>query len=181
MVGWWDAVPDDERARWALDPLARVGPLGFGMRPAEVSRALAAVTTEAQRPRFSGGSGTGAGGVVTEGDYRGFGLRLYYRAERLAGVAVDALRGPQVLAGDVPLVGRVPSEVERWLADRTAAHEPEGELSYLAAGVPVAESLGVVVDVQRAGDRLLTRPVFVPPAAWDDLPHFLPRQAWSAC
>jgi hypothetical protein len=49
------------------------------------------------------------------------------------------------------------------------------------AGVPGSDTLGVVIDVQRAGDHLLTRPVFIPPEAMDDLPHFLPASAWSRC
>ncbi|MCG8969097.1 hypothetical protein [Streptomyces sp. CL12-4] len=46
--------------------------------------------------------------------------------------------------------------------------------------MPGSESLGVVIDVQPAGDHLLTRPVFVPREAMDDLPHWLPREVWSA-
>ncbi|MFJ3213748.1 hypothetical protein [Streptomyces flaveolus] len=64
---------------------------------------------------------------------------------------------------------------------RAEAREPLSELVYMDAGVPGSESLGVVIDVQRAGDHLLTRPVFVPRGAMDDLPHSLPRDAWSAC
>jgi hypothetical protein len=119
--------------------------------------------------------------VVDEGDFREFGLKLYYREERLAAVVVDALRGPQVFAQGVPLVGRVPSAVEQWLQDRAQTFEPYADLYYMGAGVPGSESLGVTIDVQRQGDRLLTRPVFVPREAMDDLSHFLPSDAWSRC
>jgi hypothetical protein len=50
---------------------------------------------------------------------------------------------------------------------------------YMDLGVPGSESLGVVIDVQRSGDHLLTRPLFVPHEALDDLSHWLPPQAWS--
>jgi hypothetical protein len=40
---------------------------------------------------------------------------------------------------------------------------------------------GVVIDVQRAGDHLITKPVFVPRESMDDLSHWLPREAWSLC
>jgi hypothetical protein len=180
MFKWWDVLPDDERQQWALDPLTSVGPLSFGMSPEEVSEALGHVTAEAQRHTRSR-SAKETVSRVEVGTYQEFGLKLYYRQERLAGVVVDALRGPQVFADDMALVGRVPSVLEQWLLDRADAREPCTELSYMAAGVPGSESLGVVIDVQRAGDHLLTRPVFIPSEAMDDLPHFLPASAWSRC
>ncbi|GAA1664004.1 hypothetical protein GCM10009733_072210 [Nonomuraea maheshkhaliensis] len=33
--------------------------------------------------------------------------------------------------------------------------------------------------MQRAGDLLLTRPVFLPAEAMDDPSHWLPREAWA--
>lgn len=170
---WWDILPDDQRPVWLLDPFESVGPLRFDMAPGEVAEAMSQVTDEQQRyfslPFFK------------EGRYRHFGLKLYYRDERMVAVAVDALRGPQVLVEDVALVGRVPSALERWLTGRAETYEPCTELAYMDAGVPSSESLGLVIDVQRAGDHLLTRPLFVPREAMDDLPHWLPLQAWSRC
>ncbi|MER7177956.1 hypothetical protein ABT404_00400 [Streptomyces hyaluromycini] len=180
MFTWWHVPADDERQQWTLDPFVSVGPLGFGMGPGEASEALSAVTGEAQRHRLRRRPNE-AVAVVEEGEYREFGLTLYYREERLAGVVVDALRGPQVFVEGVALVGRVPSVLEQWMLDRAEAREPNAELSYMDAGVPGSDSLGVVLDVQRAGDHLLTRPVFVPREALDDLSHFLPREAWSRC
>ncbi|MEV7976434.1 hypothetical protein [Streptomyces sp. NPDC086519] len=180
MFRWWHVLADDERQRWTLDPFVSVGPLGFGMAPGEVSRVLSRVAGEAQRHRLSCRANE-AVDVVEEGEYREFGLKLYYREERLAGIVVDALRGPQALVEGVALVGRVPSVLEQWMLDRAEAREPYAELSYLDAGVPGSDLLGVVLDVQRAGDHLLTRPVFVPREALEDLPHFLPREAWSRC
>ncbi|MFE7765914.1 hypothetical protein [Streptomyces sp. NPDC057438] len=180
MFKWWHVLADDERQQWTLDPFVSVGPLAFGMRPSEASEALSGVTREAQRHRLSRRANETVD-VVEEGEYREFGLRLYYREERLAGVVIDALGGPQVFVEGVALVGRVPSVLEQWMLDRAEAREPYSELSYMGAGVPGSDSLGVVLDVQRAGDHLLTRPVFVPREALDDLPHFLPREAWSRC
>ncbi|CAL9310024.1 hypothetical protein SUDANB25_04616 [Streptomyces sp. SudanB25_2051] len=180
MVNWWDMLPDNERQHWPLDPFVAVGPLRFGVSHNEVSRALSGVTMESQRPTPHQPS-LDVVSMVVEGNYPEFGLTLYYREERLAAVVVDALRGPQVLADDMPLVGRVPSTLEQWMTDRAEARAPHDELGYMAAGVPGSESLGVVIDVQRAGDHLLTRPVFVPLEAMDDLPHWLPRKAWSRC
>ncbi|MFF3990560.1 hypothetical protein ACFY0B_39110 [Streptomyces sp. NPDC001797] len=180
MFEWWHVLADDERQRWTLDPFVRVGPLLFGMAPGEASVALSEATKEVQRHTRRRRANETAH-VVVEGEYREFGLKLYYREERLVGIVVDALRGPQVLAEGVALVGRVPSVLEQWMLDRAEAREPCAELSYLAAGVPGSDSLGVVLDVQRAGDRLLTRPVFVPREALEDLSHFLPPEVWSRC
>ncbi|MEV6012873.1 hypothetical protein AB0M29_39635 [Streptomyces sp. NPDC051976] len=180
MFEWWHVLADDERQQWTLDPFVSVGLLAFGMGPDETSQVLGGATREAQRHRFRRRAGETVD-AVEEGEYREFGLKLYYREERLAGVVVDALRGPQVFVEGEALVGRVPSVLEQWMIGRAEAREPHSELSYLNAGVPGSESLGVVLDVQRAGDQLLTRPVFVPREALDDLPHFLPREAWSRC
>ncbi|UXX96431.1 hypothetical protein N7U49_40245 [Streptomyces sp. AD2-2] len=180
MFKWWDVLPEDERQQWTLDPFVGVGPLRFGMSPGELSEALSGIATEAQRHTLRRSAASAVPAVV-EGTYQKFGLRLYYRKERLAGVVVDALRGPQVLADGMPLVGRIPSVLEQWMIDRAEAREPHAELTYMDAGVPGSDTLGVVIDVQRAGDHLLTRPVFVPLEAMDDLPHFLPREAWSVC
>ncbi|MEU3447029.1 hypothetical protein AB0H29_07345 [Streptomyces thermolilacinus] len=179
-MNWWDVLPDNERQQWSLDPFVAVGPLRFGAAPSEVSMALSGITMESQSHTLQQAA-AGAVSTVVEGVYPQFGLKLYYREEQLAAVVVDALRGPQVVADDMPLVGRVPSMLEQWMTGRAEARQPHDELGYMAAGVPGSESLGVVIDVQRAGDHLLTRPVFVPLEAMDDLPHWLPREAWSHC
>ncbi|MER7928770.1 hypothetical protein ABTY96_37495 [Streptomyces sp. NPDC096057] len=180
MFKWWHVLSDDERQQWTLDPFVGVGPLAFGMGPREASEALRSLTGEAQRHTLRRHANETVD-VVEEGAYREFALKLYYRDERLAGVVVDALRGPQVFVEGVALVGRIPSVLEQWMLDRAEAREPYAELSYMNAGVPGSESLGIVLDVQRAGDHLLTRPVFVPREALNDLSHFLPREAWSRC
>jgi hypothetical protein len=180
MFKRWNVLRDEERPQWTLDPFVSVGPLAFGMSPDEVSQALSSVTPESQQRRLRQPASEAAY-IVDEGDYRKFGLKLYYRRERLAGVVVDALGGPQVFADGMALAGRVPSVLEQWMLDRAEGREPHTELSYMAAGIPGSDTLGVVIDVQRAGDHLLTRPVFVPREALDDLSHWLPREAWSAC
>ncbi|MBP0454050.1 hypothetical protein J5Y04_31585 [Kitasatospora sp. RG8] len=57
--------------------------------------------------------------------------------------------------------------------------ERDPELSYMSLGVPRSDSMGVVINVQRAGDRLLTRPVFFPAEALDDPLHWFPQTAWE--
>lgn len=105
------------------------------------------------------------------------GLCLHYREERLTAVVVDAQHGTQVLADDTPMVGRVPFTIEQWMIARAGAREPHDELVYMDAGVPGPEALWIVIDVQRVGERLFTRPVFIPLEAMGDLSHCLPREA----
>ena len=182
MREWWDVVPDDERQQWRLEPFTSVGPLAFGMSPSWVSKALSEVTEEAQHymhflaPRASRS-------VIETGSYREFGLNLYYRKERLSGIVVNALRGPQVFAEGVALVGQVPSVLFQWMADR---HRNPGttdsytDFLVMDAGVPASESLGVVIEVQRADDLLLTRPVFFPSEAVDfGFTNWLPDNVWG--
>lgn len=117
---------------------------------------------------------------MTTGWYRRLGLTLYYRAGLgLSGISVDARLGPQVIADGMPLVGRVPSEVEQWMIGRAEAREPFTELTYIAGGEPRSLTLGVMICMQRAGDVLLTRPVFIPKEALDDISHWLPHDAWA--
>ncbi|MBP0454057.1 hypothetical protein J5Y04_31620 [Kitasatospora sp. RG8] len=138
----------------------------------EVTAAMSALTGDTEHRTWTSGPGDDTW-KVCEGRYREFGLHLYYRNERLSGVAVDALCGPQVTVEGTALVGRTPSEVGQWMEERDA------EVSYMSLGVPRSDLLGVVVNVQRAHDRLLTRPVFFPAEALDDLPHWFPQRAWE--
>jgi hypothetical protein len=178
MFTWWNVVPDSERQQWTLNPFASVGPLKFGMSPDAVSEALSDITRESQRNTFHRGPGE-TRSIATEGRYRKFGLDLYYRDERLAGIVVNALHGPQVRVAGVKLVGQVPSVLEQWMVDR-AENRPDAELIWMAAGLPASESLGIIIGVQRAGDHLLTKPIFIPEEALvDGYSEWLPSKAWS--
>jgi hypothetical protein len=76
-------------------------------------------------------------------------------------------------------VGQVPSEIEQWLLDRAETREPRTEITYLPGAEVASLTLGMVACLQRAGDRLVTRPVFLPPGAVDDIYHLLPSKAWA--
>ncbi|HEY9373113.1 hypothetical protein [Streptomyces sp.] len=167
----WDVLPDSERQQWMLDPFGGVGPLRFGMRRGEVSAELGGVQAN--------------WGVRNAHDEAGHehhsevGLTLHYAAgDHLRAVQVDALRGPQVFADDTALVGRVPSELERWVEARAELREPDPELFLLPGGEIMSESLGVAFCLQRAGDRLLTRPIFLSADTMDDGYNKLGRDAW---
>jgi len=182
MFEWWDVVPDSGRQQWTLEPFISVGPLAFGMSPGEVSEALSGATNEAQRHKryLAPGASTW---VIEMGRYQEFGLDLYYQQERLSGIVVNALRGPQVSVEGVPLVGRVPSVLEQWMVHRhrlADTGEPDEDLVYVDASNPGSRSLGVAIEVQRAGDHLLTRPVFIPFEALDiGFTSWLPDSVWG--
>jgi hypothetical protein len=182
MFEWWDVVPDNERQQWTLEPFTRVGPLAFGMSPGEVSEALSGVTEEAQWQWHYLAPGASRS-IVTRGGYRKFGLDVYYREERLSGIVVHAVWGPQVYLEGVALVGRVPSVLEQWMVDRhrrADTGEPGEDLVYMGPSNPGSESLGVVIEVQRAADHLLTRPVFFPFEAVDfGFSNWLPDDVWG--
>ncbi|MFF0392835.1 hypothetical protein ACFYS8_29645 [Kitasatospora sp. NPDC004615] len=176
--GWWHLLPDEERQQWTLEPFVGVGPLCFGMSPVEVAAVMSRVTAETEGHQRHSPANSNVS-MVVQGVYPMFGLHLFYRDERLAGVVVDALCGPQVSVEGMRLVGRLPSVLEQWMVDRAETLPPESELVYMGAGVPASESLGVTINLQREGDRLLTRPVFYPAEALDDLSHWLPRDVWA--
>lgn len=112
LVGWWNRKPEEERARWVLDPLVGVGPLRFGMSPDEARDVLAEHPSPVQSTegrvcwqRYNDGTGVTA---------------IYGPDERLVAVAVDANTGPLVRLREVELIARVPSEA------RADVHELAG-------------------------------------------------------
>lgn len=87
-------------------------------------------------------------------------LSTYYdQNAKLAAVAIDPLNGRQVSIGGLNLVGKVPSELEDQFMEfldsmGLGAHvNQHGNLS--------SRELGIVLRVQRVGDVVLSRPVFV--------------------
>jgi hypothetical protein len=105
----------------------------------------------------------------------------YTDSGQLYCLAVNALRGPQIVLGDVDLVGRVPSELEREIGDYAAARGVG--VRYSITNDPAIETVGVVVRVQRAGDVVLTRPVFVgrewEHRFWDSSESWIPAEEWQ--
>ncbi|MFE4696874.1 hypothetical protein ACFRIC_07240 [Streptomyces sp. NPDC056738] len=155
LMDLWHVLADGERQQWIFDPFASVGPLRFGMTSDEASAVLGGVLP-GTRQHY-------ADWDVVCHTHSDVGLKVYFAAKGLRGVSIDARRGPQVHADETALVGQVPSELERWLFDRADSREPFTELFYLPGAEPGSLTLGVAFCVQRAGDRLLTRPVFLNP------------------
>jgi len=167
-----DVLPDSERLHWTLDPFKAVGPLRFGMPPDEASSLLAEVIA------YPPGEYTSWWPLRHKG-YGRSGVKLYYNSDGLHGVSVEALRGPQVFADGRPLVAQVPSEIDQWIEQRAASRERNAEIAYLGTADIVSRTLGAAFCIQRAGDRLVTRPVFLSDPAMDDVHHQLPSEAWD--
>lgn len=154
----WRVADEGDRTQWVLDPLEGVGPLRFGMTYEDVVEALDGfLEPSSQSTRHYG--------HVLSDDFthphtwHGPALTVYYDAERLTCVVVNALRGPQVTLDELPLVGRVPSELDDAFTEYASARGYGRR--YCAYGELAWEELGVVLRAQRAGDVVLSRPVFV--------------------
>ncbi len=173
-MGPWDVNEDGEREQWVWSPLVGVGPLEFGMRPDEVAEALSGL-----EPRTWSCAGYHDRSPVPSWErYPDPGVALYYTgAGHLAAVAVDALNGPQVALGGTGLVGRVPSEAEDWL-HTYAGERGHTDLKYAVDGNPVSGDLGLFIRVQRAGDIVLTRPVFLFKGWTGDMWDCIPAEEW---
>jgi hypothetical protein len=152
-----DGAPgENNRTTWSFVPFVNVGPVRFGM---DYDEAVAALGGIGAITRFDHGS-------PSERLMRGWAefyepaVTTYYdESKALACIAIDALRGPQVTMDGIPLVGRVPSELAYQFIDYAASRG--ASVVYSQQGDPGANDLGIVLRAQRAGDVLLTRPVFV--------------------
>ncbi|WP_030580744.1 hypothetical protein [Streptomyces anulatus] len=168
--GPWRIAREEERAEWTFTPYVGVGPLHFGMTLEEITNALG------EGPVVPSYSHHGEGQQLNYADFVEIGIRALFQAGRLGCVAVDALTGPQVRLDAAPLTGCAPSHVEDWLVHRTTLRP--GSLTYSPAADPVFADLGLAIRSQRAGDVVLTRPLFLL-HDWLDLWHSLPSEEWN--
>ncbi|MEV6840824.1 hypothetical protein AB0N17_41195 [Streptomyces sp. NPDC051133] len=159
---------NSERAQWSFVPQVGVGPLRFGMAPDDVDAALGSKSPSRRLVQRSSGTYE-----IVEAQFTELGVTAYYATgQTLACVAVDALTGPQVVLDGTALVARVPSETEDWLCNHTEAHGLN--LIYTHAADPGSGDLGLILRAQRAGDIVLTRPLFLirewAENSWDCIP-----------
>jgi len=149
-----------ERERWELRPDIGVGPLLFGMSPAEVAEALLVTEPESRV--------AGPYGQENFSD----GVKAFYDAGRLACVALDAVIGPQVWLADFPLAGSDAGQGQQFLLDHAAEHwnwilfTPDASLALT--------DLGILLRDQRVGEAWLTRPLFVK-EAWLESEYYRDR------
>ncbi|MFE4599483.1 hypothetical protein ACFRKE_01335 [Kitasatospora indigofera] len=136
-----------ERERWELRPDVGVGPLLFGMSPADVARALLVSGPEAR-----------VGGPYGQEDFSD-GVKAFYDAGRLGCVALDAASGPQVWLDGFPLAGSDPGQGQQYPLDHAAEH---GNWILFTPDASLAlTDLGILLRDQRVGEARLTRPLFV--------------------
>ncbi|MFF3468828.1 hypothetical protein ACWCQN_46090 [Streptomyces sp. NPDC001984] len=128
-------------------PDVGLGPLRFGMSPAEVADAL-----QVSGPQERVGDPYG------QEDFAN-GVKAFYHGGRLACVALDALTRPQVFLAGFALAGRDPEQTHQFLLDHAAEHgncllyTPDGSLSLT--------DLGLLLRSQQVGAIRLSRPLFV--------------------
>ncbi|GAA2630280.1 hypothetical protein Adu01nite_41590 [Paractinoplanes durhamensis] len=147
-------MADADRERWTYVPLISVGPLRFGMSPAEAAAALENLTAELTEVRADSALKAEFRRPAPPPWFRGAVTAYFGTLEGLFCVVVDAQSGPQVVMDGIELVGRAPSHVEAELKaqDLALRYQPEGDSE--------AEGLGLTMRAQRTGDVVLTRPVF---------------------
>lgn len=148
---------DEERERWEMQPDAGVGPLRFGMSPAEVAQALLV-----SRPQSR------AGGDYDQENFPG-GVKAFYDEGKLACVALDAVAGPQVFLAGFPLAGSPANRGQQFLADHAGEHG--NCVLFTADGSLALVDLGILLRDQRVGDESLTRPLFVK-QEWFESEHY---------
>ncbi|MFE7394165.1 hypothetical protein [Streptomyces sp. NPDC057582] len=158
---------DSDRVQWHYTPFESVGPLRFGMSHEEASAAM----------ELQGFTGTVSsmqrhGDLVLQAVFREMtapayirAVTVYYRESGgLACVVVDALCGPLVSMDGMQLVGRVPSELTEQFLDYQEGRGMSPMIS--VEGDAASDELGIMVRAQRAGDILLSRPVFARFDGW---------------
>ena len=162
------SLSEAERLAWSFTPFERVGPLEFGMTHEQVR---AAVIGSLRLTMYKGSAGNEEWADLwlerqDHWRFSGPAVTVYYdQSVGLAGIAVNALRGPQLTHEGLRLVGQTPSRLEDAFADYVVADG--AELRYSQRGDPCAPHLGLVLRAQRAGDFVLSRPVMVA-TAWAD-------------
>ncbi|MFK0143427.1 hypothetical protein [Streptomyces murinus] len=148
---------DAKREPWELRPGVGVGPLQFGMSPAEVAQALLVSGPQEQ-----------VGGPYAQEDFPD-GVKAFYDVGKLACVALDAVTGPQVFLSGFPLAGSDPEQGRQFLLDHAAEHG--NCLLYTSDDSLSLTDLGVLLRSQQVGAARLTRPLFVK-EEWLDSEYF---------
>ena len=180
----WVVLDEKQRLPWVFAPFEHVGPLEFGMTHEQAEAAVDGILQTALREGSSGNEVRADFWLAQRPDagFSGPTVTVYYdRAIGLAGIAVNALRGPQVTLGGIGLVGQVPSRLEDQFTDYLKTHNKD--LQYSQCADPCSAQLGLVLRAQRAGDLVLSRPVMVAETwadrCWDTTEGCIPQQEWK--
>ncbi|MFJ9454980.1 hypothetical protein ACIRST_07870 [Kitasatospora sp. NPDC101447] len=165
--GTWQVTADEARPRWDCTPLEGVGPLRFGMSPAEVAAALGGEIPSArlgshpwagwpspyaQDAQWNLGADVFDGTGVTAHYGGGFG------APALAAVTVHGRTGPRIEYAGIRLIGRPVADVDADIARH--AEERDLGLRVTCAGDQGPDGTGIYVRAARAGDIMLSEARF---------------------
>ncbi|MFF4352602.1 hypothetical protein [Streptomyces sp. NPDC001530] len=180
----WGVLDEAQRLPWSFTPFQCVGPLKFGMTHDQARAAVDGVLRVSVSQGHAGNEAWAEFCLEQRPGTRfsGPAVTAYYdQSIGLAGIAVNALRGPQVTLEGMRLVGQVPSHLEDQFTDYLAMHSKE--LRYSQCADPCSSQLGLVLRVQRAGDLVLSRPVMVAEAwadrCWDTTEGGIPPKEWK--
>lgn len=181
MADVWAVVDDADRPRWNFEPFSAVGPIRFGMSPDDVEESLGGAFFVRSTRALDGGR-TGSTLAPSAKPFGGPAVSVYFNeADEVFCIAIDALRGPQVVLGDaIGLVGRKPSQLQ----DEVGRYATDGQfvLQFSLQADLAVEDLGLLLAAQRAGDVNLSRPVFVDRSSadrfWDSSESAIPSLEW---
>ncbi|MEV6426883.1 hypothetical protein [Nocardia sp. NPDC051463] len=182
MTGVWDVLDEARRPQWTFTPFVNVGPLQFGMAPAQVREAVDGILTSHVSRGYFGGESRIEFELAGMKPFKPAVTTYFDDTVGLACVVVHALSGPQVTLAGIRLVAQVPSRLEDQFLDyATTQGAPP---CYSQQADPGSELLGLVIRAQRAGDTVLTRPVFVA-QDWaerccDTSEGSIPRDEWNS-
>lgn len=181
MVGVWDALDEAQRPLWVFTPFENVGPLHFGMTPAQVRESVDGLLTSHVSAGYPGKESWIRFELAELKAFKPAVTTYFDGVVGLACVVVHALAGPQVTLDGMPLVAQVPSVLEDQFLEYATAQDKEALMSQ--HGDPGLEELGLVIRSQRAGDVVLTRPVFVAQEWAERCCHtdegYIPREEWN--
>lgn len=177
-----------ERREWSYSPAVAVGPLRFRMTLDEVVKAAEtlgqtkvsdcpkdhAIFSPTWKVDLSRGEVVASPPVVTAYVSQAVGLFC---------VSADAAHGPQIAYAGIPLVGRDLADLERDTIAYAEAHDVC--IRYTPEGYAGPDDPGIVLRVQRVGQVLRSRPLFMVTrdganTEWDSIPSEERRLADSS-
>ncbi|MFQ6326973.1 hypothetical protein ACLMAL_12650 [Nocardia sp. CWNU-33] len=182
VVSVWNVLDKAQRPQWTFTPFVNVGPLQFGMSPPQVRDAVDGILTTHVSRGYPGRESWIRFELAGIEPFKPAVTTYFDDTVGLACVVVNALAGPQVTLEGMQLVAQVPSQLEDQFLEYATTQSKEPRYSQQAD--PGSESLGVVIRAQRAGDAVLTRPVFVA-REWaehccDTSEGRIPREEWNS-
>ncbi|MFB6808279.1 hypothetical protein [Streptomyces sp. NPDC056387] len=162
--GTWPVIPDHERPHWDWVPLQQVGPLRFGMSPAEVAAALDGETPAGRFGHFPHWRFGKAGQWhLGEERFEKAGVSAHYwryldGVPRLGAVTSYGRTGPQVVHAGIQLVGVTPSALDAAVIRHIEDHGLG--LRFCPSGAAVWDGLQLVLSTTRAGDAAVSEATF---------------------